>query len=88
MTYLKIPASKHALIEDQSLRNKIGFREFYVRIAVVRLALFQVCALAWQWDLGNIDGFSPFWMPSELVQQDSDPVNRPAALEMCLDLLW
>lgn len=33
--YLQVSASEHALIEDQSLRNKVGLCEFYVRIAVV-----------------------------------------------------
>lgn len=35
MTYLEISASEHALVEDQSLRNKIGLRKFYIRIAVI-----------------------------------------------------
>lgn len=33
--YLQIPAPEHTLVEDQSLRNKIGLRELYVRIAAV-----------------------------------------------------
>lgn len=38
--YLEISASEHTLVEDQSLRNKIGLRELYVRIAVIRLNLY------------------------------------------------
>ena len=35
MLYLEVSASEHALVKDQSLRNKIGLCEFYIRIAVV-----------------------------------------------------
>ena len=36
---------------------------------------------------GNADGFLPFGMTGEFVEEDSDPVDGTAALEMCLDLL-
>ena len=51
MVYLEVSASKHALVEDQSLRNKIGLRELYVRVAVIWLELFLICGVAWEWDL-------------------------------------
>ena len=46
MVYLEVSASKHALVEDQSLRNKIGLRELYVRVAVIWLELFLICGVA------------------------------------------
>ena len=88
MTYLEIPTSKHALVEYQSLRNKIRLREFYVGIAVVYLEISLGCSVVREWVLGLVNGFLPFWMSSELVQQDCDPVDGSTALKMCLDFLW
>ena len=36
---------------------------------------------------GNAGGFSPFGMPGEFVEENSDPVDGTAALKMRLDLL-
>ncbi len=49
MIYLEIPASEHTLVEDQSLRDKIGLRKFYIGIAVIRLELFLVWGVACSW---------------------------------------
>ena len=88
MTYLEIPTSKHALVEYQSLRDKVRLRELYVGIAVVELESFLVCSVVREWVVGLANGFLPFWMSSELVQQDCDPVDGSTALKMCLDFLW
>ena len=34
MTYFEVSAPEHALIKNQSLRNKVRLRELYVRVAV------------------------------------------------------
>ena len=87
MIYLEIPTSKHALIEYQGLRNKIRLRELYVGIAVVALGSLLVCSVVREGVVGLANGFLPFRMSSELVQQDCDPVDRSTALKMCLDFL-
>lgn len=81
ITHLQVATAEDTLIQNQGLGHETRLGEFDVGITVktFRQCLYVFACLLIE-DL-------PLWLAGEFVQEDSDPIDRTAALEVCLDLL-